>query len=152
MISPFSIEEKQKLIETKIIDYKWGMGVKAADVDKLLSSGEYDVLAMVHNETSTGTMSDLKEISQLLKAKYPDVIWLVDAVSSMAGIKIEVDKLAIDFILSSTQKAWGLPAGFSICAVSDKIIEKSPNEINLPLAIIKMCIFAWGFISWKPKA
>ena len=32
---------------------------------------------------------------------------------------------SIDFILSSTQKAWGLPAGFSICAVSNKIIERS---------------------------
>ncbi len=111
--------------QTHAIKYDWGCGVKADDIDKYLSSGNYDVLAMVHNETSTGTMSDLNEISKLLKEKYPDVIWLVDAVSSMAGIKIEVDALGIDFILSSTQKAWGLPAGFSICAVSDKIIEKS---------------------------
>ena len=67
---------------------------------------------MVHNETSTGTMSNLEDISNLLSSKYPDVIWLVDAVSSMAGIKVEVDKLGIDFMLSSTQKAWVLPAGF----------------------------------------
>ena len=80
---------------------------------------------MVHNETSTGAMSDLNEVSELLKNKYPDIIWLVDAVSSMAGIKIEVDKLGIDFILSSTQKAWGLPAGFSVCSVSNRLIEKS---------------------------
>ena len=80
---------------------------------------------MVHNETSTGAMSDLSLISELLKTKYPDIIWLVDAVSSMAGIKIEVDKLGIDFIFSSTQKAWGIPAGFSIVSVSDRCIEKS---------------------------
>ena len=43
----------------------------------------------------------------------------------MAGKKIEVDKLGIDFILSSTQKAWGLPAGFSICAISNRMIEKA---------------------------
>ena len=85
---------------------------------------------MVHNETSTGAMSNLGEISELLKNKYPDIIWLVDAVSSMAGIKIEVDRLGIDFILSSTQKAWGLPAGFSICSVSDKIYQKSKKLIN----------------------
>jgi len=69
----------------------------------------------------------LEPISDLLKSKYPDVIWLVDAVSSLAGHKIEVDTLGIDFILSSTQKAWGLPAGFSICAVSDRMIEKSKH-------------------------
>ena len=46
----------------------------------------------------------------------------------MAGAKIEVDKLGIDFILSSTQKAWGLPAGFN-CAVSDRLIKKSKKLI-----------------------
>ena len=113
-----------------IIEYEWGRGVKASDIDKHLSTGNYDVLAMVHNETSTGTMSNLEEISDLLSSKYPEVIWLVDAVSSMAGIKIEVDRLGIDFILSSTQKAWGLPAGFSLCGVSDKITEKSQTLSN----------------------
>ena len=62
-----------------------------------------------------------------LKSKYQDIIWQVDAVSSMVGTKIEVDKLGIDFIFSSTQKAWGLPAGFSICAVSDRLIELSKD-------------------------
>lgn len=107
------------------IDYQWGEGVKASDIDEKLSTGQFDVLAMVHNETSTGVMSNLDEISDLLKNKYPNVIWLVDAVSSMAGSKINVDSLGIDFLLSSTQKAWGLPAGFSICSVSEKMFQKS---------------------------
>ena len=115
---------------SEVIEYQWGQGVKVDDIDRHLSTGNYDVLAMVHNETSTGTMSDLVEISELLKSKYPDIIWLVDAVSSMAGSKIEVDKLGIDFILSSTQKAWGLPAGFSICSASNKITKKSEALSN----------------------
>ena len=114
----------------KVIDYEWGQGVKVDDVDRLLSTGKFDTFAMVHNETSTGVMSNLEEISNLIKTKYPDIIWLVDAVSSMAGIKIEVDKLGIDFILSSTQKAWGLPAGFSVCAVSNKIYKRSESLSN----------------------
>ena len=116
--------------KNKIIEYEWGKGIKVDDIDRELSTGEYNVLAMVHNETSTGTMSNLEDISNLLSSKYPDVIWLVDAVSSMAGIKVEVDKLGIDFMLSSTQKAWGLPAGFSICSVSDKISKKSESIKN----------------------
>ena len=110
-----------------ILDYEWGCGVKPEDIDKLLSTGKYDVFAMVHNETSTGVLSPLEPISDLMKTKFPDIIWQVDAVSSMAGVKIEVDKLGIDFILSSTQKAWGLPAGFSVCAVSDRMIELSSS-------------------------
>jgi len=107
------------------IEYEWGEGVKAVDIDKKLATGKFDVLAMVHNETSTGVMSNLDQISDLLNNKYPNVIWLVDAVSSMAGARIDVDSLGIDFLLSSTQKAWGLPAGFSICSVSEKMFQKS---------------------------
>ena len=111
--------------KVNVINYEWGRGVNPEDVDKLLSSGKYDVFAMVHNETSTGVMSQLEPIADLMQSKYPDVFWLVDAVSSMAGHKIEVDNLGIDFILSSTQKAWGLPAGFAICSASGRMIERA---------------------------
>ena len=55
--------------ETGILDYEWGEGVKPEDVDELLSTGKFDVFAMVHNETSTGVMSPLEPISELLKSK-----------------------------------------------------------------------------------
>ena len=119
----WSAVSKECGFNVKILEYEWGKGVKVEDIDRLLSTGNHDVFSLVHNETSTGVMSPLEPISELLKTKYPDIIWLVDAVSSMAGQKIEVDKLGIDYILSSTQKAWGLPAGFSICAISDRMIE-----------------------------
>ena len=115
---------------TQVVEFDWGTGVTVDAIDAALSTSEFDVFAMVHNETSTGVKSDLVVISDLLKTKYPDVFWLVDAVSSMAGIKIEVDNLGIDFILASTQKAWGLPAGFSICAISDRMIEISATLGN----------------------
>lgn len=115
---------------TKSIDFDWGCGVTVDAVDEALATGQFDVFAMVHNETSTGVKSDLDAIATLLKTKYPDVFWLVDAVSSMAGVKIKVDELGVDFILASTQKAWGLPAGFSICAISDRMIEASKTIKN----------------------
>ena len=123
------VPEKCGLV-SESINYDWGHGVKVEDIDRILKTGKFDVFAMVHNETSTGVKSNLEEISDMLKNKYPEIIWLVDAVSSMAGIKIEVDKLGIDFIFSSTQKAWGIPAGFSIVSVSDRFIEKSKEIIN----------------------
>jgi len=128
--SKWALSSEQYGFNTKRIDFNWGSGIDINQIDTQLSSGQYDVFAMVHNETSTGAMSDLEKISTLLKAKYPDILWLVDAVSSMAGVKIEVDKLGIDFLLSSTQKAWGLPAGFSICSVSNRMLEKSRNIKN----------------------
>jgi aspartate aminotransferase-like enzyme len=131
--SKWSMVPEKCGLASKSMNYDWGLGVKSEDIDRILKTGKFDVFAMVHNETSTGAKSNLEEISDMLKTKYPDVIWLVDAVSSMAGIKIEVDKLGIDFIFSSTQKAWGIPAGFSILSVSDRFIEKSKEIINLIL-------------------
>ena len=128
--SKWALSSELNGFNLQIVESNWGDRVDVDDVDKCLSSGKFDVFAMVHNETSTGAMSNLSDISNLLKNKYPDVLWLVDAVSSMAGVKIEVDKLGIDFLLSSTQKAWGLPAGFSICSVSDRILKKSESIKN----------------------
>lgn len=92
-------------------------------VDEALSTGKYDVITVTHNETSAGIMNPVDEIGALLKSKYPEVLFLVDTVSSMGGAKIEVDKWGIDVCITSTQKCLGLPAGLSICSVSDRAIE-----------------------------
>ena len=108
------------------IEYDWGKAVKAEDVDKELSTGDYEAFCMVHNETSTGVMSDLESVSEVMK-KYPNVLWFVDAVSSLAGVKIEVDKLGIDICLASSQKALALPAGIAVASVSEKAYKKAEN-------------------------
>jgi aspartate aminotransferase-like enzyme len=91
-------------------------------VDQYLSTGKYDVFTITHNETSTGIMHNLDEFAPL-KKKYPDVYWLVDTVSSLGGVKIDVDKLGIDVCITSTQKALALPPGMSIASVSMRALE-----------------------------
>lgn len=95
-------------------------------VDKYLSTGKYDVMTITHNETSTGVMNNLEEIAEV-KRKYPDVLWLVDAVSSLAGAKIEVDKLGIDVCITSTQKCLALPPGMAICSITPRALEYGKN-------------------------
>ncbi len=116
-------------IKYDVLEYDWGNGIQAEDIEKKLNTGNYDAVALVHNETSTGAMSDIDAIGEVMK-KFPNTYLLVDAVSSMAGVKIDVDATGVDFILSSTQKAWGLPAGFSIAAVSDRLINRSKEIKN----------------------
>ncbi|NLC68752.1 MAG: alanine--glyoxylate aminotransferase family protein [Clostridiaceae bacterium] len=91
-------------------------------IDKALSTGDYDLITITHNETSTGVMNPLEELAEAWK-KYPDVVVCVDTVSSMGGTKIEVDRLGIDICITSTQKCIGLPPGMSICSFSPKAIE-----------------------------
>src|SRR5438552_11591140 len=58
----------------------WGSPIRAEEIDKKLATGQFDALTLIHNETSTGTMSPLAEIAEL-KKNYPDVMFIVDAVS-----------------------------------------------------------------------
>jgi aspartate aminotransferase-like enzyme len=99
-------------------------------VDEALATGKYDVITVTHNETSTGVMNPTKEIGALLKDKYPDVLYLVDTVSSMGGVKIEADAWGMDVVITSTQKALGLPAGMAICSVSERAIEAGRQVPN----------------------
>lgn len=103
---------------------EWGKAVTPKYIDEVLSSGEYDLITVTHNETSTGVMSPIEEIGEVMK-KYPEVIYCVDTVSSMAGTKIEVDKLGIDICITSSQKAIGLPPGLAICSFSQKAVERA---------------------------
>jgi len=110
--------------ESARVDFEPGKSVKAEDVDKALAEGDYEAFCMVHNETSTGTASNLEAISKVMK-KYPDVLWFVDAVSSAGGMKIEADKLGIDLALASGQKALAVPPGIAVAAVSERAYKKA---------------------------
>jgi len=107
------------------LEKPWGQAIHPEEVDQALSDGKYDVVTLVHNETSTGVMSPLEDIADLVSSKYPDVFLHVDAVSSMMGVEIRVDDWGLDTCFASVQKAWGLPAGFTVCAVSDRTLERS---------------------------
>lgn len=109
---------------------KPGQPTTVAMVDEALATGQYDVITVTHNETSAGIMNPVGEIGELLKTKYPEVLYLVDTVSSMGGSDIPVDKWGIDVCITSTQKCLGLPAGMAICSVSERSIEAARTVQN----------------------
>jgi len=118
----------------------WNVAIKPEMVDEQLASGAYDAVTLVYNETSTGLMNPLKAIAEVV-ANYPDVFLLVDAVSGMAGAPIETDAWGIDFVLAGVQKAFALPAGLAVAAVSERAFERAKTVpprsyyFNLPLML-----------------
>tara|TARA_B100001123_G_scaffold35554_1_gene36796 strand:- start:1500 stop:2591 length:1092 start_codon:yes stop_codon:yes gene_type:complete len=107
----------------------WGLPITAGAITKCLESGNYDTLTLVHNETSTGTMSPLEDIAAL-KAAYPDVMFIVDTVSSMSAVPLAFDKLGIDVMLAGTQKAIALPPGLSLFTCSPAAMERAAQQPN----------------------
>lgn len=113
-------------IEADLFRAEKGRALTSKMVDEVLATGQYDLITITHNETSTGVTNNLEEISKIIK-RYPHVIWMVDGVSSIGGIKLEVDKLGIDVCITSTQKCLGLPPGMAIASVSEKAIERAKS-------------------------
>jgi len=111
------------------LQVEWGRAITADALEQALAGGGFDAVAVVHNETSTGVMNRLDEIAAVM-ARYPDVMFLVDAVSSLAGAPLEVDRLGIDVCLAGVQKAFALPAGLALASVSAKALDKASRVTN----------------------
>src|SRR5271170_7846987 len=110
--------------EAEALQVPWGSPILAAQVDAKLATGKFDALTLIHNETSTGVMSPVYEIAAL-KKKYPDVMFIVDAVSSMSAVKMEFDALGIDVLLAGTQKAFALPPGLTVFVCSPAALARA---------------------------
>jgi aspartate aminotransferase-like enzyme len=110
--------------EADALQVEWGSPIRAEQVDAKLATGQFDALTLIHNETSTGVMSPLADIAGL-KKKYPDVMFIVDAVSSLTATKIPFDELGIDVLLAGTQKAFAMPPGLTVFACSAAALERA---------------------------
>jgi len=106
---------------------EWGLPTTAEMIDRKLASGKYAAITLVYSETSTGLMNPVYQISEMMKEKYPEVIVLVDAVSAMIGLPIHFDDLGWDVVLASVQKAFAIPPGLAVAAVSRRALAKSKN-------------------------
>ena len=109
--------------EADAIKVEWGEPITPELVDATLAGGKYDAITLIHNETSTGVMSPLPEIAAVLR-KYPDVVSIIDTVSSMSAVKIPLDELGIDCCIFGVQKAFALPPGLAVFTASNKALER----------------------------
>jgi aspartate aminotransferase-like enzyme len=112
------------------LEVPMGQAITPTLVDEALSKDDYDAITIVLNETSTGIMNPVKDIAALIHEKYPGALILVDAVSGMAGVKIEFDAWGLDVCLAGVQKCFALPAGLTVCAVSDRARERGKTVPN----------------------
>jgi aspartate aminotransferase-like enzyme len=112
--------------QAEALQVEWGSPIRSADIDKKLTTGQFDALTVIHNETSTGVMSPIEEIVAL-KKKYPDVMFIVDSVSSMTAVPLKFDELGIDVLLAGTQKAFALPPGTAVFVCSHAALAKATS-------------------------
>ncbi len=93
------------------VDAEWGTAVQPEQVAAALKECQPKLVAIVHAETSTGVLQPLDEIGRLTHAA--DALFLVDCVTSLGGIPVQVDARGVDLAYSGTQKCLGAPPSYS---------------------------------------
>lgn len=111
----------------EVLAFAWGQPVTPEAVAERLQAGDFDAVTVVHNETSTGVTSPIQEIAEAVRSVPggEEIMILVDSVSGLSGAELEFDAWDLDVALTSSQKAFALPAGLAFAAVSDRALERA---------------------------
>jgi aspartate aminotransferase-like enzyme len=112
------------------LEVEWGEAITPERLADALKKRSYEAVAIVHNETSTGVESPIQDLAEAVHAASPDTLILVDAASSLGGVKIEMDAWGIDFLLTCSQECLALPPGLSFAAASDRAMQKAESVAN----------------------
>lgn len=118
-----------KIFGLEVVRLQFPLGT-AADLKKIkeVLSKEKNIkgVLLTHNETSTGVTNDLEAIASVIKEH--DVLFIVDAESSLAAIEVKADEWGIDVTLAGSQKGWMAPPGLAMISVSPsawEVVKKS---------------------------
>ena len=105
------------------VEAEWGQPL---DVGQLVEAHKANpdarLLAVVHAETSTGVLQPLDELGGYLRGT--DTLFLVDAVTSLGGVPVDIDERGVDVAYSGTQKCLSVPPGLSPVTLSDRALER----------------------------
>ena len=108
--------------QVDVLPVEWGRAVDPADVERALAKHAYDIVTVVHAETSTGVRNPIDLIAPIAHAKGALVI--VDAVTSLGAIPFDMTAWGIDVCYSCSQKGLGAPSGLSPIAFAPSALEK----------------------------
>ena len=98
---------------------EWGEAATPELVAEAVGEREYKALLITHNETSTGITNPIAEISAAVKAVANPLI-LVDSVSSLGSMPMEMDAWGLDAVVTASQKGWLSPPGIAMVALSER--------------------------------
>ena len=115
-------------LQVECIDFEWGQAADLAVIEeRLRAAAPFKGVLMTHNETSTGVTNDVEQLAGLIRRYSPDALILVDAVSSLGCIPLEMDLWDVDVVFTASQKGWMVPPGLMMIAASSRAWEASKS-------------------------
>lgn len=120
---------------------EWGRPLDLARLEQDVARVKPKVVSMVHNETSTGTTYPAAEVGRLVKRH--GALFMLDTVSSLAGLDVRTDEWGVDFNMTGSQKCLAAPLGMAIVSVSPGAWEAMERRKH------KASSWAYDLLRWK---
>ena len=112
--------------ESDVIDVPWGETVDLDVLAEKLRATRYAAVTVVHSETSTGALTDVRTVARL--AHEHGAVCLVDSVTGIGGAELRFDEWELDFALTGSQKALALPPGLAFASATSAFIEQAKAQ------------------------
>ncbi|MDP5219670.1 aminotransferase class V-fold PLP-dependent enzyme [Ruegeria sp. 2205SS24-7] len=117
-------------LQPELIEGDWRGGADPNQIeDRLRADSQHEIKAVcvIHNETSTGSVSPIEDVRRAIDAAEHPALLMVDSISGLASIDFRFDDWGVDVCVSGSQKGLMLPPGLSFNAVSDRALEHSKS-------------------------
>ncbi len=107
------------------VSAEWGAPIDPQAVDEALAAHpQASVVTLVHSETSTATVSDARAIAEIVRARAPEALLIVDGITSVGAFQVETDAWGLDAVVSGSQKALMCPPGIGFVALAPRALER----------------------------
>ncbi|QFT82428.1 Soluble hydrogenase 42 kDa subunit [Roseovarius sp. THAF27] len=121
-------------LEPEFLEGDWRGGAEPDRIEARLREDkdhEIKAVCVVHNETSTGSVSPIEEVRKAIDAAGHPALFMVDSISGLASVDFRFDEWGVDVCVSGSQKGLMLPPGLSFNAVSDRALEHA-KSVTMP--------------------
>jgi aspartate aminotransferase-like enzyme len=134
---------RRNAIPADALEVEWGRALRPEALRAALAKKRYDVVAIVHSETSTGILNPLAELAPIIR-EHDDLLFVSDVVSSLGGAPFFMDDWGVDLAFAGTQKAFALPPGLTMFAVSPRAMDRCAAQETRS--------FVYDFLEFRRRA
>jgi alanine-glyoxylate transaminase/serine-glyoxylate transaminase/serine-pyruvate transaminase len=127
VVTPFTVE--------------WGRALDVEALDRVVAQVRPKLLTLVHNETSTGLTYPAGAVGEI--ARRHGALYLLDTVSSLAGLDVQTDAWGVDVNMTGSQKCLAMPLGLAVVSVSPRAFEAMERRTKKPTS------YAYDLVRWK---
>ncbi len=111
--------------QVSMLEFEWGQAADPAAVRDAIKGMTADgggpkAVLVTYNETSTGVTNPLAELAAAIRAEAPDTLILVDGVSAVGAVPLQMDDWDLDVVVTGAQKAWMIPPGLAMVAAGPR--------------------------------